>query len=78
MRTIQEGLLYRHFKGRYYLVVALAKDANTREDMVMYRALYGEKKLWIRSLRDFESEVDPNREGNTTRQSYRFLEVDEV
>ena len=37
---------YRHFKGNEYEVVGLAKHSETLEDMVVYRALYGEFGLW--------------------------------
>ena len=39
---------YRHFKGNLYEVISLAKNSETLEDMVVYRALYGEKELWVR------------------------------
>ena len=39
---------YRHFKGSEYEVVGLAKHSETLEDMVVYRALYGEFGLWVR------------------------------
>lgn len=38
---------YRHFKGNEYEVVGLAKHSETLEDMVVYRALYGEFGLWV-------------------------------
>lgn len=39
---------YRHFKGREYEVLFLAKHSETQEDMVVYRALYGARGLWVR------------------------------
>ena len=39
---------YRHFKGNEYEVVAIAHHSETLEPMVVYRALYGEKELWVR------------------------------
>ena len=39
---------YRHFKGNEYEVVAIAKHSETTEDMVVYKALYGEGGLWVR------------------------------
>lgn len=44
---IKQGI-YRHFKGNYYEVIDMAKHSETLEDMVVYRALYGEKGLWVR------------------------------
>lgn len=39
---------YRHFKGGEYEVLHLAKHSETEEDMVVYRALYGEFGVWVR------------------------------
>ena len=39
---------YRHFKGGEYEVIGVARHSETREDMVVYRALYGEGGLWVR------------------------------
>lgn len=41
---------YRHFKGGMYEVIGIAKHSETMESMVVYRALYGEKGLWVRPL----------------------------
>ncbi len=39
---------YRHYKGREYEVLHLAKHSETEEDLVVYRALYGEFGIWVR------------------------------
>lgn len=39
---------YRHFKGNEYEVIAVAKHSETTEEMVVYKALYGEGGLWVR------------------------------
>ena len=39
---------YRHFKGNEYEVIGVAKDSETLEDTVVYRALYGDRGLWVR------------------------------
>ena len=39
---------YRHFKGNEYEVLGVAKHSETLEEMVVYRALYGERGLWVR------------------------------
>lgn len=44
---------YRHFKGKEYEVIAVAKDSETLADMVVYRALYGECGWWVRPLTMF-------------------------
>lgn len=39
---------YRHFKGREYRVLAMARHSETGEPMVVYQPLYGEGGLWVR------------------------------
>ena len=39
---------YRHFKGKEYEVLYVATHSETLEPMVVYRALYGERGLWVR------------------------------
>lgn len=39
---------YRHFKGKEYEVVGIARHSETLEELVVYRALYGERGLWVR------------------------------
>ena len=41
---------YRHFKGNEYELLYTAKDSETLEDMVVYKALYGEGGIWVRPL----------------------------
>ena len=42
------GREFRHFKGNLYRLEGFAKDSETLEEMVVYRALYGERGLWVR------------------------------
>ena len=42
--------IYRHFKGNRYEVIDLVKHSETEETLVLYRALYGERGLWVRPL----------------------------
>jgi len=39
---------YRHYKGKEYEVIGVATHSETEEEFVVYRALYGERGLWIR------------------------------
>ena len=47
METIRTGR-WRHFKGNEYEVIGIAKHSETLEEMVVYRALYGEGGIWVR------------------------------
>ncbi|WP_041721059.1 DUF1653 domain-containing protein [Alkaliphilus metalliredigens] len=62
---------YRHFKGNEYEVIALAKHSETLEDVVVYRALYGEKGIWVRPVDMWQEEL--TREGKTFK---RFEKID--
>lgn len=57
MNTIKTGK-YRHYKGNEYEVTGVARHSETEEELVVYRALYGEKGLWVRPLKMFIEEVD--------------------
>lgn len=49
---------YRHYKGRAYEVIGLARHSETREPLVVYRALYGEFGLWVRPAAMFTEEIE--------------------
>lgn len=49
---------YEHYKGNRYEVIGLARHSETLEDLVVYRALYGERELYVRPLGMFLEEVD--------------------
>ncbi len=51
---------YRHFKGNYYEVIGMARHSETLEDMVLYRALYGEGGLWVRPAAMWNEIVERN------------------
>lgn len=49
---------YRHFKGNEYRVLFLARHSETGEEMVVYRALYGEGGVWVRPAEMWNEEVE--------------------
>ncbi len=68
---IKINRVYKHYKGDLYIVEDIAKDSNTLENIILYRALYGDGTLWARNEKDFLEEV------NKENQKYRF-ELQEI
>lgn len=54
---------YRHFKGKEYEVIGVANHSETMEELVVYRALYGERGLWVRPASMWNELVE--RDGQT-------------
>ena len=54
------GRMFRHFKGNLYRLEGFAKDSETLEEMVVYRALYGEHGLWVRPAKMFFETIERN------------------
>lgn len=48
---------YRHYKGGLYEVLGTARHSETLEPMTLYRALYGQRGLWVRPAAMFEEMV---------------------
>lgn len=80
-RRIKPNTIYRHFKGKYYYVLEVCKDATNIDDdkdpktYVVYRALYGDYKMYVRELDEFRSEVDRTKYPHA-KQKYRFEELE--
>jgi hypothetical protein len=49
---------YRHFKGKEYEVIGVARDSETLAEVVVYRALYGERGLWVRPAAMFLETIE--------------------
>jgi hypothetical protein len=49
---------YRHYKGKDYRVIGLARHTETEEALVVYQALYGERGLWVRPAAMFTETVE--------------------
>ena len=49
--------VYRHYKGRHYQLLHVARHSETEELLAVYRALYGEHGLWVRPAAMFAESV---------------------
>lgn len=65
---------YRHFKGNEYEVIGIAKHSETLEEMVVYKALYGDFGIWVRPLSMWNEKI--TRDGKTFRRFEKIIESD--
>ena len=56
MSMFRKGI-YRHYKGNLYELIDVANHSETLEKMVVYRALYGERELWVRPAYMWDEKV---------------------
>ncbi|WP_426417861.1 DUF1653 domain-containing protein [Aestuariirhabdus sp. LZHN29] len=49
--------VYRHYKGKEYLAIGVARHSENEEELVVYKPLYGDRGLWVRPLEMFLSQV---------------------
>ena len=54
---LQSGI-YKHYKGNFYEVISTAQHSETEEWMVVYKALYGDKGMWVRPYEMFMEKVE--------------------
>ena len=69
--SIQTGI-YQHYKGPRYLVMGEVTHSETEETLVLYRALYGERGLWVRPAAMFTETVEV---GGETRPRFALIEA---
>jgi hypothetical protein len=55
--SLQPGR-YRHYKGKDYIVLGVARHSETEEELVVYRTDYGDRSLWVRPLVMFQETIE--------------------
>ena len=71
---LKTNCIYRHFKGDLYLVEDIVTHSETDEKLVLYRALYGDCRRYVRPYGMFISKVDKVKYPDV-KQEYRFEPV---
>ena len=71
MNPIKLGT-YRHYKGNLYEVLGFAKHSETLEDMVIYKALYGNCATWVRPLSMWENPIEV---GGKTVKRFEYMDT---
>lgn len=74
---MKPGDVVRHFKGKRYEILCFARDSETQEELVVYRALYGGRDVWVRPKEMFFSPVDREKYPDAG-QEFRFERDAEV
>lgn len=72
MNQLKINGIYRHYKGDKYIVLDVATHSETKEELVVYRALYGDNKLYARPKTMFLEEITPEKLRPGLKQKYHF------
>ena len=75
-RMVKVNCIYKHFKGNEYVVMGIATNSETEEDMVIYYRV-NDLHMWVRPLTEFLSEVDHEKYPDV-KQKYRFQLVSDI
>ena len=70
-----EGKIVKHFKGDLYIILNIAEHTETHEKMVVYKALYGDCKIYVRPMDMFIERCD-EQQFNMYGQVFRFVKVE--
>ncbi|MFZ0565317.1 MAG: DUF1653 domain-containing protein [Chlamydiales bacterium] len=57
-KSLEMGGVYEHYKGRRYQLISIGRNSETLEEVVIYRALYGDRDVWMRPLSMFVENVE--------------------
>lgn len=50
--------IYKHFKGNKYELLTTAVNSENLEEMIVYKALYGDERIWVRPAYMWDEEVE--------------------
>jgi len=70
-KSIKENSIYEHYKGFKYKIISVALHSETLEELIVYQALYGGFKMWVRPLTMFLEKVTI---GGEIQPRFRFIE----
>ena len=69
----QNASIFRHFKGKEYKIITIAKDSDNLKEIVVYQAQYDNKQCWTRKIEEFFSKTDKTKYPDA--QEYRFEKI---